>query len=106
MQYPNLQDLTKPTRTVLRNGWIVYTQNGKLHRLDGPAVISPNHKEYHQFGHLHRDDGPARLFVVAPDGQKHVAEWWKHNHETKHSEMIDGGSLVEHVFMEHWHKAK
>jgi hypothetical protein len=35
-------------------------QNGKLHRLDGPAVeYADGHKAWCQNGNLHREDGPA-----------------------------------------------
>jgi len=49
----------------------VWVQNGKFHRLDGPAIIDRDGAEWWcQNGPLHRDDGPARTF---PDGSK---EYW------------------------------
>jgi len=40
-----------------------YNSSNKLHRRDGPAVISPDgNKLYYQWGKLHREDGPAALF--------------------------------------------
>lgn len=45
--------------------------NGKLHRLNGPAVIKPDGtREWWVNGNLHREDGAA---VIKPDGTK---EWW------------------------------
>lgn len=38
----------------------VWHQNGKVHRLDGPAIEhSDGDKEWHQKGKRHRIDGPA-----------------------------------------------
>lgn len=45
--------------------------NGRRHRSDGPAVASPDGAErWYRNGQLHRTDGPA---VKHPDG---VTEWW------------------------------
>jgi len=45
--------------------------NGKLHRLDGPAVeYADGSKFWYLNGKLHRTDGPA---VEYADGNK---EWW------------------------------
>jgi hypothetical protein len=44
----------------MKNGRQEWRQNGKLHRLDGPAVIYPNgRQEWWMDGDLHREDGPA-----------------------------------------------
>lgn len=40
---------------------VVYTVDGKKHRDDGPAVISPLRKEWWINGERHREDGPAIL---------------------------------------------
>ena len=49
----------------------LWYQNGKLHRLDGPAVEEADgSKRWYQNGKLHRLDGPA---VEEADGTK---EWW------------------------------
>ena len=46
-------------------------KNGKLHRLDGPAVeLSNGGKRWYLNGRLHREGGPA---VEHSDGHK---EWW------------------------------
>ena len=48
-----------------------FNENGKLHRLDGPAVEWPDGtKMWYQNGLYHRLDGPA---VEYADGYK---EWW------------------------------
>ncbi len=48
--------------------------NGIRHRSDGPAVVfSDGHKEWHFRGMLHREDGPA---VIYPEGNN---EWWVEN---------------------------
>lgn len=40
-----------------------YDSFNRLHRLDGPAVISPDGNQlYYQRGKLHREDGPAAIF--------------------------------------------
>lgn len=57
-----------PTKTVCDDGWVEWKLNGKLHRLDGPAKISPDGQEFwYRNGKLHRDDGPAAVF---PSGDK------------------------------------
>ena len=62
--------------TLLKKEW---RQNGKLHRIDGPAVIYPNpsnRKEWWVDGKLHRFGGPA---IIGSSGKK---EWY-----------INGGKL-------------
>jgi hypothetical protein len=59
------------TVTVNEYGTKQWHQNGKLHRLDGPAVEWANgDKKWYQNGKLHRLDGPA---VECANGHK---EWW------------------------------
>jgi hypothetical protein len=36
---------------------------GDLHRLDGPAQITPSKKSWYQFGLKHRVDGPAMEYL-------------------------------------------
>ena len=51
------------------NGYKVWYQNGKRHRLDGPAVeCADGYKEWFQNGELHRLDGPA---IEWADGSKY-----------------------------------
>jgi len=46
-----------------------YYLNGKLHRLDGPAITYKHgNKVWYQNGLLHREDGPACEFA---NGDKH-----------------------------------
>jgi len=50
-----------------------YWQNGKRHRVDGPAMITENGDEFWFFeGMLHRKDGPAVRYA---DGR---LEYWNH----------------------------
>ena len=79
---------------ILKDEDVIYYENGKIHRDDGPAIIGPdkeiwykngmihrNHapaviysdgsKYWHQNGKLHKDIGPA---VIIPNGKK---EYWK-----------------------------
>lgn len=47
----------------IRDGWTIYHKNGKIHRDDGPAMISPNGDKYwYKDGVVHRDDGPAIIY--------------------------------------------
>jgi len=69
-------------------------QNGKLHRLDGPAVEWTDGTEHwRQNGKLHRTDGPA---VVYADGTK----YW---HQNGKQHRIDGPA-VEYLdgSVEYW----
>jgi hypothetical protein len=55
-------------------------KDGKIHRLDGPAVeFNSGYKEWWFEGRIHREDGPA---VVFPSGDKN---WWLDsiNYKTK-----------------------
>jgi hypothetical protein len=48
------------TVAVEDNGDKFWYQNGKFHRLDGPAVeYADGHKTWYQYGKYHRLDGPA-----------------------------------------------
>ena len=61
----------QPIRTVNDVGTITYRLRGKLHRLDGPAMVSPRGKKWYQNGQLHRTDGPA---IEHSNGEK---QWWQ-----------------------------
>lgn len=53
------------------NGKTVWYENGKYHRIDGPAVIeSDGTQKWYLNGVRHREDGPA---IIRPDGRE---EWW------------------------------
>lgn len=59
------------TAVTLYNGTIEWSLHGKLHRLDGPAVIYGNEeKQWWVEGKLHRLNGPA---IEWPNGTK---EWY------------------------------
>jgi hypothetical protein len=48
--------------------------DGIKHRSDGPAIVFPSgHKEWHLRGMLHREDGPA---IIYADGSK---RWYLNN---------------------------
>jgi hypothetical protein len=47
----------------------IWTHNGLLHRVDGPAVVEGQHETWWLYGRKHRDDGPA---VMRPGAR----EWW------------------------------
>jgi hypothetical protein len=50
---------------------IWYNEDGKLHRTDGPAIISANgHQYWYQHDNLYREDGPAQIW---PRGD---VDWW------------------------------
>src|SRR5512138_2443134 len=66
--------MDEPTKSIEENGTIRWKlPNGKLHKLDGPAVIYPDGSEYwYKNGKLHKTDGPA---ATDPDG----SEYWYEN---------------------------
>lgn len=82
------------------NGTEIHIMGGVLHRVDGPAYITPDTQEWWVHGKLHRKDGPARMFRAHPiEGERHT-EWW-----------IDGkfviGSQLDHkTFYLHSHPAE
>ncbi len=50
------------TKTTKHHGWVEYHEKDKrLHRVDGPAMISPDGgaEYWHQYGLYHREGGPA-----------------------------------------------
>ena len=60
------------------NGTIKYYKNGKLHRVNDPAVILTDGSEfYYQNGKRHREDGPA---VIDVDGTR---EFYMHDNLVK-----------------------
>jgi hypothetical protein len=51
---------------------IVFRENGKIHRVDGPAVEwQQGDLQWYSHGELHRDGGPA---VIGDDGEQ---QWFK-----------------------------
>jgi len=56
------------------NGDKAWYQNGKRHRLDGPAIERSNgYKAWYQNGKCHRLDGPA---IESSNGDK---SWWRND---------------------------
>jgi hypothetical protein len=72
-----LDYLTTPERFEFQCGGSQYTLNGKLHRIDGPAIEwSCGDKEWYKHGKRHRTDGPA---IEYQNGDK---EWWVNGIQT------------------------
>ncbi len=59
----NITDSSGATMTTNKYGDKFWKLDGKLHRLDGPAVIQTNgYKEWWQHYKRHRTDGPAKIY--------------------------------------------
>ena len=66
---------------------------GRLHRVDGPAIIRPDgHEAWHLDGDLHRVDGPA---IVRADGGQ---EWWLFGKQRRE----DGPAVIYPTGFEAW----
>jgi len=74
------------------DGVLRYYLNGKLHRTDGPAVITSYGSMYYYLnGKTHREDGPAEIwnngsifyYLNDNDITKEVEEWIKENNIPK-----------------------
>ncbi len=53
------------------DGSLQYWENGKLHRLNGPAIIYPDgHRAYYQNGKRHNLNGPAVIYAIG------MVEYW------------------------------
>jgi len=58
------------------SGTQYWVKNGKLHREDGPALITEDGLQFwYKKGLIHREDGPA---VIGADGHQ---EWWIDNNQ-------------------------
>ncbi len=80
--------------TVTEFGTQEWRQEGLLHKLDGPAVTSPNgRQEWRQNGLLHRLDGPA---VVGGQG----SEFW-YQHDKLHR--VDGPAVILSGGTQEWY---
>lgn len=53
----------------------IWYQYGKLHRLNGPAVIDPKQLKWYKNDKLHRIDSPAHIFVEIYDEEKHKDDY-------------------------------
>jgi hypothetical protein len=51
--------MTEPDHYKLEDGSERWELDDKLHRDDGPALITPEGKSWYRHGQLHRDGGPA-----------------------------------------------
>jgi len=88
------QTLEQPICEVYSDGTKRWFQNGKLHRIDGPAIESPNGTKYwFQNDKRHRIDGPA---VERSNGEKH----WFQNGE-RHR--IDGPAVEYSDGRKYWY---
>jgi hypothetical protein len=54
------------------NGNEFWFKHGKLHRLDGPAIITELEQNWYYYGKLHRRDAPA------VNVENEITEWWKY----------------------------
>ena len=71
-----------------------YNSNGKLHRVEGPAIVYPSGaQEWYQNGKLHRIGGPA---IIWANG---FLEWWQNGQ--RHRE--DGPAVVGPTGVKEWY---
>jgi len=71
------------------NGSKHWYQNGKLHRIDGPAIECPNgSKFWYQNDLLHRINGPA---IIYPNGTKH---WYLNGKEVTQQYVMNQNLLI------------
>lgn len=94
---------------------LVWFQNGKVHRDDGPAIVylewgdtNPNYdtiEEWHQYGILHRTTGPAIIYVNGSyewvqNGRLHredgPAQYW--SPDSSHHWYILGEEITQEIF--------
>lgn len=91
---PKKRSIRLDDGTLWREEWML---NGKLHREDGPAIIS-----YYTDGGIkeqqwwindeqHREDGPA-VITYYPNGNVNSESWWKEN--LRHR--IDGPAFISY----------
>ena len=89
--------MTKPVKTIDKEGTTIWELNDKRHRIDGPAIEKSNgDKEWYVNGKRHRVDGPAIEWV---DGI--YKSWWvngkRHRTDGPAIEWADG--RVEYYYM-------
>ena len=67
----------------------VWIKDGKYHREDGPATISPIWgKRWRQHGHFHRVDGPA---IIWDDG---FVEWYYNGNAYLFDEWLEANDYI------------
>ena len=69
----------------------------KLHRLNGPAVISEDKKEWYRNGIPYREDGPVKMWKRYRD-KMFVVEYWIDN------EYFMTTTVDEETFLMYWNK--
>ena len=86
-----------------------WTFKGKLHRLDGPAIIEGNHQSWWANGELHREDDPA---VINDDyqlwyenGKLHRLDGPAYINGNKQAWYIEGKQYTQEQFDEKTKKA-
>jgi len=106
MVFLDLTQGNKPQITKIGD-MTIYTTAGKVHRTDGPAIITSWSKEWFIDGVTHRDDGPAKMYLKHPkpsgkesisNGGKNICEWYFNGVYSNF------GVLDDKTFQEHWNK--
>lgn len=69
-----LFDMKKLLKIKTKDKTRYYNSDGKLHRVNGPALINADGSQFwYRDGNIHRDNGPA---IIWPDGYQ---AWWVNN---------------------------
>jgi hypothetical protein len=88
--------MPESTKSVYPDGTIEWHLNGKLHRVDGPAVVVPGtYEAWYLNGELHRVDGPALSFLISGN-----RKWYLNG--KPHRE--DGPAVEQGDYIEWWLK--
>ncbi|HUS50962.1 MAG TPA: hypothetical protein VMZ91_12415 [Candidatus Paceibacterota bacterium] len=86
--------MKKPELKINSFGTKYWFLNGKLHRVDGPAIEYENgSKEWFLNGKLHRDDGPA---IEDSNGKKC---WYLNGKKVKEEDVIINAYLTEREYI-------
>jgi hypothetical protein len=88
------QWLAYHTRIETSCGDTEYRVHKKLHREDGPAVVTSYRETWFFNGNLHRIGGPATHHIGSPQ----FGEWYKHG--KRHRE--DGGPALREQYISQW----
>lgn len=117
--YVDLTQLSKPQITPIMHPQtgqlvsLIYSQNGQLHRTDGPAEIhfDTNGQQWAQIwsqnGKYHREDGPAVMFKQhpIPQGQAAIDAQGKFMAEWHFNGQKQAAAFLDPItFNKHWHK--
>jgi hypothetical protein len=80
---------SEPTLKIDENGTKEWWLNGKLHRVDGPAVeFISSGEQWWLNGKVHRVDGPA---VERPDGCKY---WYLNDRRYKFDDWLEANKFI------------